>query len=65
MINDLPGELAFNARGVERELPCPANNCGDPVEFGDFQVSVTCESCGAHLGIDTDEFTHQTYLYLM
>jgi len=54
MINDLPGELEFNLRGVERELECPANNCGDLVSFGEDQVSVTCPSCQAKLGINVD-----------
>jgi len=54
MINDLPRELSFNARGVERELECPANNCGDWLSVGENQVSLVCPSCGAHLGVHTD-----------
>lgn len=60
MINDLPGELGFNARGVEREIECP--DCGEWLTYGENQVSVTCPDCQIQWNIDADaEFVNGSW----
>jgi Zn finger protein HypA/HybF involved in hydrogenase expression len=52
MINDLPGEIAFNHRGVEMELECPI--CDEWIELGSHEVQVTCPKCQNDLVVDAD-----------